>query len=194
MPEKWQANTAESVKVVDGQLHTSELPVAAALVALDGTAWDGGEQFYRRGPDADAWRVLIAQPNIKCLNVVWTGEHIGRMPTRLMKNWTDESEEGAGRLYHAGEVAPLPRAIFHLAGLYRQQRGAAWVQVKWTDADWREWLTRWSRPGQFAVEPRVFDDVCNRMRNRIRSLGLGSKRSMPSVGYQAGWPKGVENE
>lgn len=170
-------------KYVGGEVHISDLPIAAGLWALDGAAWNGYAGWFYPGADRAAWDTLLrGNPTLKVLRVTVTGSHVERIPTRLLQDWVDKSPEAQGKHYRAGEIAPMPRGVFHIKGGYEELSGESRVYRQWTEAESREWITRWFKQGNaFLVIGSVYNDRVNKLRNLLRdNHGMGQKRQMPA--------------
>lgn len=178
------AEKMPSWKYSGGEVWIADLPIAAGLWALDGAAWDGAIGWMYPGADSRAWtEALREHPQARVIRVTVTGSHVERVPTTLLQDWVDKSPEGQGRHYAAGEVAPMPRAMFHLRCCYEELSGESRVRRVWTEPEAREWLVRWHQQGNaFLVIGNVYNDRANKLRNMLRDKhGMGQHRTMPAV-------------
>lgn len=178
------AEKVPSYRFENGQVWLADLPIAAGLWALDGAAWNGSTDWYYPGDDKAAWTALLKnRPELRVIRVRVVGSHVERIPTRLIADWIDKSPDGQGRHYRAGEIAPIPKGMFHFKCGYEELAGEARAYRGWTKDEADEWLRRWSRQGNhFLVIGAVFNDRVNKLRNILRDEhGMGQRRSMPQA-------------
>jgi hypothetical protein len=154
-----------------GQLYeTDDLTIAAALLTLGGAAFDGTRLEFgypRDFSDKLGKRRLIA------VRVV--DSHMATVPVKLTKPWTDNE----GRVYGAGETAPLPRVVFTLDGLYREKMASATMDTPFTADDWAFWVKQFHVSGGLLCGLKAMQTQENLLRNRMRDKhGLASKFQM----------------
>jgi hypothetical protein len=153
-----------------GQLYeTEDLTIAAALLTLSGAAFDGTRLEFENSPPAaskNGWRFIA----VRCVD-----SHTATVPTKLTKPWTD----GAGKVWSVGELAPLPRVVFTLDGLYRERKASAAMDTPFTAEDWAFWVKQFHVSGGLLANLKMMQAQENILRNRMRDLhGIASKFKM----------------
>jgi hypothetical protein len=151
-----------------GQLYeTEDLTIAAALLTLGGAAFDGTRLEFNAPAASLNGRRLIA---VRCVD-----SHTATVPTKLTKPWTDN----AGKVWGVGELAPLPRVVFTLDGLYRERRASASMDTPFTAEDWTFWVRQFHVSGGLLSNLKTMQAQENILRNRMRdNHGVASKFKM----------------
>jgi hypothetical protein len=151
-----------------GQLYeTDDLTIAAALLTLSGAAYGHSRLFF--DPP------VVPPTGTKLISVRVVDSHTATVPVKLTKPWTDNE----GRVYGAGETAPLPRVIFTLDGLYREKMASATMDTPFTADDWAFWVKQFHVSGGLLSNLKTMQTQENILRNRMRDKhGLASKFHM----------------
>ncbi len=152
-----------------GQLfETEDLTIAAALLTLGGAAWDVGKQLiFNAEPNALNGRRGIM---VRCVE-----SHTAIVPTKLTKPWTDN----AGKVWQTGELAPMPRVVFTLDGLYRERQASATMDTPFKAEDWAFWVRQFHVSGGLLSNLKTMQAQENILRNRMRDQhGIASKFKM----------------
>jgi hypothetical protein len=91
-----------------------------------------------------SWQRITEQPEGRVMQIDLAGHHKDYAPVevRQANGWTAHD----GKHYAAGEVAPMLRVFYHLAGRYEYLvRGIPTRRVKWEPEDYEFWFNLYHR-------------------------------------------------